>query len=194
MQSITLKLISSSPLLMHSDRYANPIDPMTKRHKELTSKRKKTDEDHEAIMKSEWLGSLYWSKEKGIHMPTVNIRSCIIEGAKLNKLGMHIKRGTMVFEESVPFIFDGPKDPEELFKDKTFVDVRSVVVSQSRLMRCRPVFPKWECSIDIHYDPTAIDEADIIKCAENAGQFIGLGDFRPNKGGMFGRFTVEKVK
>ena len=37
---------------MHSDKFANPLHPATKAHKALTGKRKKTDDDHEAIAKS----------------------------------------------------------------------------------------------------------------------------------------------
>ena len=39
----TMKLDTDGhhPLLMHSDRFGDPLDPMTKAHKALTSKRKK---------------------------------------------------------------------------------------------------------------------------------------------------------
>ena len=40
MQSVTLKLIGQSALLLHSDRGANPLAAETVAHKALTSKRK----------------------------------------------------------------------------------------------------------------------------------------------------------
>ena len=55
MKSIKVKLSGSSALLMHSDRFANPLDPLTKAHKELTGKRKKTDDDHIAIADKNFL-------------------------------------------------------------------------------------------------------------------------------------------
>uniref|UniRef100_UPI001CA48BD8 hypothetical protein n=1 Tax=Vibrio vulnificus TaxID=672 RepID=UPI001CA48BD8 len=54
MQTIKLKLVGQSPLLMHSDRFANPLDEATKQHKVLTSKRKKLDEDHAFFFKIRW--------------------------------------------------------------------------------------------------------------------------------------------
>jgi hypothetical protein len=40
MKIIKLKIKSTTPMLMHSDRFANPLDPATKAHKALTSNRK----------------------------------------------------------------------------------------------------------------------------------------------------------
>lgn len=65
MDMLTLKLTGMSPLMMHADTLANPLNPITKAHKELTSKRKKTDDDHEAIAKSEFIAGAYWTKEDG---------------------------------------------------------------------------------------------------------------------------------
>ena len=72
MKQLKVKITGVSPLLMHSDRFANPLDKATKAHKELTAKRKKTDADHEAIAKSEWLGSLYWRDDIGPFIPGQN--------------------------------------------------------------------------------------------------------------------------
>ena len=58
MEIITVKLTGTRPLLMHADVFADPLNPLTKAHKALTSKRKNTDDDHEAIAKSEWRARL----------------------------------------------------------------------------------------------------------------------------------------
>ncbi len=194
LQSVKIKLTGISPLLMHSDRYANPIDKMTKAHKELTSKRKKTDEDHQAIMRSEWRGALYYDEKLGVYIPSVNIRSAMVEGAKLNKLGMNVKRGTMILTEREKLEYSGAKDPEKMYDSGGFVDVRSVVVGQSRLMRCRPIFREWSVSTEIQFDTQQVELEQIVLSLDNAGRLIGIGDFRPAKGGMYGRFSVEVVK
>lgn len=66
---MTVTIAGVAPLLMHSDRYSNPLDPLTKKHKQLTAKRKKTDEDQEAILASEWMGSLYLDEKSEVYMP-----------------------------------------------------------------------------------------------------------------------------
>lgn len=193
MKQITLKFIGTSPLLQACDRLADPLDPATIRHKELTSKRKKTEEDHALIARSQWQGLLYWDDELGIYMPTQNIRASIIGGAKLNKLGMQIKRGTIMMEAKVPLDYGKKLTIDQLW-EQGYIDRRSVVVSQARVMAYRPKFAKWSLQATLTYDESTLDENQIIQSAENAGRFIGIGGFRPEKGGTFGRFDVEKVK
>lgn len=190
---LKLKLVGQSPILLHSDRYANPLDPLAKAHKVLTSKRTKTEEDHVEIAKSEWRGGLYYSDSTGVYVPSANIRSCIVEGAKLSKLGKAIQRGTMILSEKSPLEYAGPKTPEELWEAGDFYDCRSVVVSGKRLMRYRPMFRTWALQIEITFDPSVIESRQILKSSQDAGMLIGLGDFRPNKGGAFGRFNVEEI-
>jgi hypothetical protein len=193
MKSLKVKITGISPLLMHSDRGANKLDPLVRAHKELTSKKKKTEEDDAAIAKSEYMLALYLGKNNQPVMPTQNIRATIIEGARQNKRGKDIESGTIILESSVPLEYKGPKDPEKLFQTPEFVDARGVVVQRARIMRYRPCFPEWSCQVEINYDPAKIDEADLLLSLENAGKYVGLGDFRPGKKGTFGRFEVAKI-
>lgn len=192
MEIITVKLIGISPLLMHGDRFSNPLDPLTKGHKVLTSKRKKTEEDHLAIARSEWMGSLYHDETLGPYMPTVNIKSAMVGGAKLSRLGSAFKRACLILDDKAKLNYPGPRKPGAMWDDGRFTDARSVVVSQSRLMRYRPKFDTWETeSFDILYDPETLDRDQVVRALETAGKLIGIGDYRPDKGGTFGRFDVE---
>ncbi len=61
---IKANLIGISTLLMHNGRLANPTDKWTKALKEVTSKKKKTEEDHLEIKKMEWRASLYMDEDE----------------------------------------------------------------------------------------------------------------------------------
>lgn len=186
--TIKVRITGTRPLLMHSDKFADPLNPLTKAHKELTSKRKKTDEDHEAIAKSEWLGGLYCD-ETGPYLPGVNIEASMIAGGKLSKLGTQLKRSTEIMDEKCYLQYDGPTEPEALWH-AGFYDARSVKVQQARLMRYRPMFTKWACECEVAFDADTINRNEVIKCLEDGGQYSGVGDYRPK----FGRFTVEVMK
>src|SRR3546814_16440477 len=95
MEILKLKIVGTSPLMMHSDRLANPLNPATKAHKELTGKRKKTDDDHLAIAKSEFIAGAYWDEKEGFYIPGQNFDATFWAGAKLQKIGVHWKRGAM---------------------------------------------------------------------------------------------------
>lgn len=125
-------------------------------------------------------------------MPTQNIRAAIIGGGKLNKLGMQLKRGTIMLDERVPLDYGKQLTIDQLW-DQRYIDRRSVVVSTARVMAYRPKFTQWSCIFSLIYDEKTLDESNILQSAENAGTFIGIGGFRPEKGGTFGRFSVEKL-
>lgn len=188
MEIIKARIVGTRPLLMHSDKFADPLNPLTKAHKVLTGKRKKTDEDHEAIAKSEWLGGLY-SDAIGPYLPGINIESCLVSGGKLSKLGTTLKRSVEIMDEKCYLEYDGPTTPEKLW-DAGFYDARSVKVQSARLMRYRPMFTKWACVIEIAFDGENINREQVIKCLEDGGQYCGVGDYRPK----FGRFTVEVLQ
>lgn len=72
------------------------------------------------------------------------------------------------------------------------IDSRPVVVQKARIMRHRPLFPEWSAEFTIYYDEQQFTENIVKEILENAGAFVGIGDYRPERGGPFGRFKVEK--
>ena len=46
-KKLKFNITGATSLLMHSDTFENPLDPLTKKHKKLTDKLKKTNDDHE---------------------------------------------------------------------------------------------------------------------------------------------------
>lgn len=194
MATITIRLSGASDLLLHSDRGCNPLSDVAIAHKALTSKRKKTDEDHLAIARSEYMMGFYDSP--GVSIPGQNVKSALVQGFKFNKLGMAAKRCVMVVDEWLQVAHAGPNDPDKLWNGGKgpFVDCRSVKVSTARLMRYRPRLRDWRITAAIMFDDRMIEKAQLIVAAENAGQYVGIGDYRPETGGGFGRFTVEVVK
>lgn len=186
MEIIKLKITGTRPLLMHADIFADPLNPLTKAHKELTSKRKKTDEDHEAIAKSEWRGGLYFDEVEGPYIPGVNLEASIVAGAKMAKLGSTVKKAVEVLDERCRLEYTGPRDVAGLWEAR-FYDARSVKVQTARLMRYRPMFRNWHFIAEIAFDETVINRNELLKAINDAGQLCGIGDYRPK----FGRFSVE---
>jgi hypothetical protein len=187
MKTIPVKITGTSSLLMHSDRFANPLDPLAKAHKELTSKRKKTDDDHVAIARSEFIGGCYWNEDKGFYIPAQNLDSCLIAAAKLQKLGVKFKQGVQVLEDELPI--DGFKNmtPEKLWENPKNIDARGVKVGMAKIIRYRPIFRSWTLSATVVVNEDVVNVNEVKKALVDAGALIGLGDYRPR----FGRFSVE---
>jgi hypothetical protein len=76
------------------------------------------------------------------------------------------------------------------------IDRRRAIIQRNGIIRCRPCFPEWSCTFTIEYDPELIGKepriiADIL---QDAGNRIGVGDFRPGRNGPFGRFRVRSYE
>lgn len=184
MGEIVLTLRGDAPLVMHNARLSDPLDPWSQKLAAVTSKRKKTTEDHALVSRIEFEGALYWDEGVGPFIPAECILACLVEGAKLSKLGKEVGRSCVVTDEFAPLMYEGPRDPEALYK-QSFYYRKSVGVGQRRVMRTRPKFNDWACSVNVLIDSARLDLAEFKRIVRDAGQYAGLLERRP----MFGRFT-----
>lgn len=189
MELLKLKITGTAPLMMHSDKLANPLDPATKAHKELTSVRKKSDDLHEAIARSEFIAGAYWDKGVGFYVPGANFDATFLAGAKLARLGTHWKRGALVVTDKVKLMHDGPTTPEKLWENPAFVDCRGVKVGSAKIMRYRPIFREWAAEMEVALNTEVLSISEAKKAIEDAGALIGTCEYRPR----FGRFEVTYV-
>lgn len=74
------------------------------------------------------------------------------------------------------------------------VDSRPVVIraTKGRIIRHRPRLDEWGCHFELEYEDTLLKEEQVRKIVDDAGQRVGLLDFRPECKGPFGRFMVTK--
>lgn len=72
------------------------------------------------------------------------------------------------------------------------VDSRPVTIpaTKGRIMRHRPRLNAWGAEVSLEIDPSMIESDTILQLLTEGGKRIGIGDFRPERGGPFGRFAV----
>jgi len=68
--------------------------------------------------------------------------------------------------------------------------VRSSDMAKTPDVRTRPIFPEWACKIEIEYVATLLKEGQIMNLLAAAGMIVGIGDWRPQKGGSHGKFKI----
>jgi hypothetical protein len=196
-----VEITGITPLVMHSDKLCNPLHPMTKQMKEITSVRKKTDEHHLAMARIEWEASLYYDETLGLYMPSKNLRGCIRGAAKKYKLGKCTKAMNLVDPLGYPIIGYEGCSIENLWEGKSksgaakHIFCESVTVNRAKIMRTRAIFTKWAVKFDMYLQIEILSERQIKQILDTAGFEYGLGDLRPeNATGNFGKFTVDSVK
>jgi hypothetical protein len=63
-----------------------------------------------------------------------------------------------------------------------------------RVIRWLPQIPAgWKCQFEVTILDSMITQDVFREMAQSAGQFIGLGQFRPENGGMNGRFVITQL-
>lgn len=84
---------------------------------------------------------------------------------------------------------------EQLGKTTQFtVPVR---VRQARVLRTRAKFDEWKVTFRLDTDVESVDQEQLARWLDIAGRRIGLGDWRPEKSGTYGRFetvSIDNVK
>lgn len=180
-------LTGVSPLMMHCGQLADPLNRWSKAIKAISSKRAKTEADHEEIARLEWFGSLYLDDGRPC-IPAIGMQATLINAAKTQKKGPKAKAG-LVCETNFPLIYDGPADPKELWEHEQFRNRTAMVVERARVMRTRPVFPTWSAQISIAFHDELLNAADIDAFVAIGGHTIGLLESRPR----CGRYTMEPL-
>ena len=170
------------PLLMANPQMANPLNHYKKEISKYTSKRNKTDEDHEEISRLQFLGHLYYDEEIGVYIPSEMIEASIVNGAKVTKNGKKIPLAVNVVEYKIPLIYKDIKTPDELFNDEDFVDVRFGVLNRSKILVTRPRFNQWEIVFNVDVDTSLLNIEEFVEAVNNAGQRAGIGTYRPKYG------------
>jgi len=73
--------------------------------------------------------------------------------------------------------------------------VRSADMNRTPDVRTRAFLPEWCAEITIKYVTPTLSHEGIVSLLANAGQIVGLGDFRQAKGrGSFGTWTVASAE
>jgi len=189
LQEVKFTIRGVSPLLMHNGQTADPLNKFSKQIKEISGKRKKTDEDYAEMSRIEWHAGLYVDGSGKLVLPSVCVEASIVDGAKKSKLGKAFKSAVFVNDDSPLDIGRKYGKASELWDEDEFRDVRGVRIGQSRVMRTRPIFRNWSAEIVVLYDDEQVNFGDVQRAIEDAGSKVGVGDFRPK----FGRFDVEVV-
>lgn len=103
-----------------------------------------------------------------------------------------VPAAVLVLGDEVLILSGDGKTPTKDFE----VDSRPVTIpaTKGRVMRHRPRFDAWSATFDVRVNETILPTEFVHQLLTEGGQQIGIGDFRPEKGGPFGVFYVVSWK
>jgi hypothetical protein len=182
------------PLLMHNGRLANPMDPMAKALKAITSRKGKSDDDHADMARAEFEGGMYYDKKLGPYIPTDNLQAAIVQGAKVNKKGQEFLAFIDVVApddaDGYALQYTGPRTVDGLWNNPEFVFTKGVKIGKVTVQRTRPRFKKWSLTFEVEVVEGGPAAEDVERAITMAGARKGLGDWKPR----YGRFAVKSFK
>jgi len=135
----------------------------------------------------------YRNKNKKCFIPADHIKGALIGG------GGYVKGKVGNRARSMKNIVAGMfmVTPEQIIvPDYDEIDKRSAVNKniKARVITIRPKWMKWEVEFNLDVDNDTITDITIKEIIERAGQYCGIGSFRPTNNGMFGRFKISQFK
>jgi len=166
----------------------NPISMLTESKRVKATRGKEYDPTIEAEKAAYRLKSSNAFPKGELYVPSQAIAGCMINSASFSKVGrrsasQYVAAGMRIVPFEIPL---GTENYE--------IDVRSAVVQRQRIVRWRPLVKEWILNFTILYNPEIISANVLKEILQRAGMIVGILDYRPEKKGPFGTFTVLKLE
>lgn len=159
-------------------------------------KKKESHADHE---ERTWREKLHVNEHGNVFIPPMQFKLCLANGASY--LGEKIKgKGNATYTKhfNAGIIVDEGLDigikKEDVDHHWVFVPSDGKPGGGKRVPKCFPVIHHWKGDVKFYILDDIITEDIFTRYLKESGRFIGLGVFRPQNRGYFGRFEVEKVQ
>lgn len=161
--------------------------------------RKKDKETHEDHEKRVWRERLHTNEKGEVFIPPTAFKNNLSEAAKYLSIQIpgkgkatytkHFEAGILVVDS---LILPIPRD--DVQGEWVYVPSDGRRGGTTRVWKCFPLIPEWAGTVRyLIFDETIT--YDVFRYhLEQAGQFIGLGRFRPRNNGYYGRFKVNGVE
>lgn len=145
-----------------------------------------------------WRNRLHVNEAGNVFIPPMAFKNCLSEAAKFLSLqipGKGKATYTKHFEAGV-LVMDGlelPIKAEDAVGETLFLNADGKRGSGTRVWKTYPVIHAWEGDVTFWVLDETITEDVFRRVLTEAGNFIGIGRWRPRNNGMYGRFAVKAI-
>ena len=182
-QTVKLRIIGTSPLIQHQWGQ-KALDMMRSKH---AGKKTKTRDVRDP--EAEGREAMYVTQDGRPGVPAMAIKSAIISAAHKD-IGIE---KTLV-KKSLFIRCDDAKKVIPMECSAPVITEDTVRVGQgSADLRYRPYFHEWAVNMEFEIDAELLRLEDLCNLIDRAGFGVGIGEWRPEKGGEYGRFEVDRT-
>lgn len=180
-RKMTFGIRGISPLIMHqwSEKAKREM-----RNKQQSGKKTKTRENRNP--EAEAKEAMYTTDQGSIGIPGMAFKSALVSAAHKD-IGIE---KTLV-RKALFLVTDDSNKILPIDGSHPRVREDPVHVGMGTDLRYRPEFDEWTCKIELEVDSELLQRDDVLALVDRAGFGVGIGEWRPERGGEFGRFEID---
>lgn len=144
----------------------------------------------------EYLDSMYiipGTEKKPVYaVHAGGLKKCVVSATRFaeNIYKTDVRGAFMIVDAApgnlIPIVTPGPEFDDQIGR------IGGITKTANHIYRAR--FDKWELTVNVKYMKNAISIEQILFLFEVAGFAVGLHEYRPEKDGTFGTFSVKRSK
>jgi hypothetical protein len=179
---VSFGIIGTSPLIQHN--WSAPSRDYLR--KSPAERRKQPKKKHDP--EKEAAEACYMTEDGEYGLPLLGFKAALISAAHKD-IGLEktlLKKSFFVAQDGkliAPLITDGYTVREDIVR---------IGANQTDL-RYRPEFTDWRAIITAQVSSESLTPTDIANLVNRAGFSVGIGEWRPEKGGEYGRFRLDET-
>lgn len=172
--TVALTLVGDSPLIVHAWSEKAKRQMLDKQMKRATKAKEAKDPeaDYEAC---------FYRTESGTYgFPAIGVKAAMVAAGRFTDAKMTHLRGAFHIDQEILEIIGEPRPREDMVR----------VGMGTADIRYRPEFPDWKILAPIKFNAAVISAEQVANLLNVAGFAIGIGEWRPERNGQYGRFHV----
>ncbi len=149
-----------------------------------------------------WLEKAHWDAEGHLYVPAMSVKMALdavaaylgekIPGRGNHTYSKHLRSGVLVLNNLPVFVNGQPVTRENVLQVGINAHSDGKRGSGKRVWRRFPqINPPWSARGSIMVVDHTVDPGLLQRYLSDAGNYIGIGRFRPENGGINGRFVVR---
>ena len=185
-ETILVPIVGTAPLLVHrwSEKAKRKLLDETQGRK--TPKQPKDP-------KAEYEAAFYHLKDGGYGFPAIAFKSATVNasrfyGKSVTKVGL---RQCMFVNGELGS--DGQQMVPVVGEPVMREDVVRIGMSGTD-MRYRPQFTEWSTTLRVTYVNSLLTRESVLSLIDAGGLGVGVGDWRPERGGDFGTYEIDRAR
>lgn len=156
-------------------------------------------EGADAYEQRTWRDKCHTTESGEVFIPPMSLKQAVDAAAKYLSISVpgkgkatytkNFTSGCLVLD---PIPLGVSKDAVSM--DRIYANANGIRGSGKRVWRLFPRVDDWKADVEFHVYDDAITKEVFEQVLRESGRFIGIGRFRPQNGGFYGRYSVEKLK